>query len=139
MSACLLTLFQRMRTQCAYRRSNGMVFFDEGHTEYISEFRRAQKYLPTGSSKGGWSGKATKNLPLTMFPKDANFKSSRLSYFLQIADLIAYAAGLKIEHEHGTLAAKRVSRGHHTLYDAIPPALINLKATAKRKDGIVQM
>lgn len=139
MSACMLALFQRMRTQCSVNRANGMVFFDEGHPEYIAEFRRSQKYLPTGSSKGGWGGKATKNMPLDMFPKDANFKSSSLSYFVQIADLIVYAARVKIEAERGLLAQKRVSRGHHQLYDALPKDRINLAATRRRADGIVQI
>lgn len=71
-----------------------------------------------------------------MFPKDANFKRSDLSYFVQMADLIAYAARLKIEHEKGTLAQKRVARRHHELYDHIAPGVVNLKATKYRKDGI---
>lgn len=133
---CLLTLFQRMRSQCEGRGTNGIVFFDEGHHEYIHAFRKAQKYLPTGSSLGGWGGRATRNIPLDMFPKDANFKSSRLSYFVQIADLVAYAARVKLESEMKVLSEKRVRRGHHKLYDALPSAMVNLKATRRRTDGL---
>jgi hypothetical protein len=136
---CLLTLFQRMRSQCQARRTNGIVFFDEGHKTYISAFRKAQRYLPTGSSRGGWGQKATINLPLTMFPKDANIKHSDLSYFIQMADLIVYAGRMKIEHERGELAAKRVGRHHHEIYDALPKAAINLRATSKRNDGIASI
>lgn len=136
MGACLLTLFQRMRSQCNARKTNAIVFFDEGHTEYIRAFRKAQKYLPTGSAYGGWGGKASKNLPLDMFPKDANFKHSDLSYFVQMADLVAYAGRLKIERERGTLANKRVVRKHHQLYDQIAAGVVNLKATKYRQDGI---
>lgn len=117
---------------------NGLVFFDEGHVEYIGHFRRAQKYLLTGSARGAWDGgRATVNLPLSMFPKDGNFKKSDLSYFLQIADLVAYAARLKLEQERGLLSAKRARRGHGGAYDAIPREVINLRATARRNDGIV--
>lgn len=140
MSACMLSLFQRMRSQCRAEGVKAMVFFDEGHDEYISEYRRAKKYLPTGSSLGGWQGgKATQNLPLDMFFKDGNLKKSHLSLFMQMADLVAYSARLKLEHESGTLSAKRINRGHHALYDMIPVETINLRATNKRKDGIVPM
>ncbi|QDC01866.1 DUF3800 domain-containing protein [Mesorhizobium sp. 8] len=75
-------------------------------------------------------------MPLDMFPKDANFKHSHLSYFVQMADFIAYAARLKLEHQRGTLPAKRVGRNHHTLYDFIAPGVVNLRATKYRNDGI---
>jgi hypothetical protein len=137
-NACLFGLFQRIRNQCNQTNVNGMVFFDEGHTSYIKLYRMAQKYLPTGSRLGRWSdGKLTKNLPLSMFPKDANLKSSSLSYFLQIADLVCYAVRLKLEHEKNALAAKRVSRNHHVVYDSIPRQKLNIAATLKRRDAIV--
>lgn len=37
------------------------------------------------------------------------------------------------------LSAKRVARGHHQIYDALPPATINLLATKKRTDGIASI
>ena len=135
--AGLFGLFQRIRNQCA-THTNGMVFFDEGHKSYIRLYRMAQKYLPTGSKFGGWEGGVlTKNLPLTMFPKDANIKCSDLSYFLQVADLVAYSVRLKLENERGHLAAKRIARGHDALYDLIPRSKLNIAATMKRKDAIV--
>jgi hypothetical protein len=137
-AACLFGLFQRIRNHCHHTGVNGMVFFDEGHKSYIRLYRMAQKYLPTGSRFGAWEdGKLTRNLPLSMFPKDGNLKTSDLSYFVQVADLVCYAARLKIEHERGNLAAKRVSRDHHTVYDSIPKAQLNLLATFKRRDAIV--
>ena len=135
--ACLFGLFQRIRNQCGIERINGMIFFDEGHKSYVRLYRMAQKYLPTGSRFGGWEGgRLTKNLPLTMFPKDANIKASDLSYFLQVADLVSYSARLKLENERGHLSAKRVARGHHSLYDSLPRSKLNLAATMKRKDAI---
>ncbi|WFU33065.1 DUF3800 domain-containing protein [Bradyrhizobium brasilense] len=137
-AACLLGLFQRIRNDCNHRKVNALMFFDEGHSSYIRLYRMAQKYLPVGSKLGGWEGgKRTKNLPLSMFPKDANTKSSELSYFLQVADLVSYAARLKLENERGSLAAKRIARDHHKVYDSIPIAKLNRLATFKRNDAIV--
>jgi Protein of unknown function (DUF3800) len=137
-SACLFGLFQRIRNQCYQNNVNGMLCFDEGHTSRIRLYRMAQKYLPTGSRFGAWeSGKLTKNLPLTMFPVDGEMKHSDLSYFIRIADLVCYAARLKIEHERTTLRAKRVARDHHVVYHSIPRSKLNLAATMKRRDAIV--
>ena len=138
MMACLTGLFQRLVSQCNFDDVNGMAFFDEGHEEYIRHFRRSQKYLPTGSIVGAWpGGEATRNLPLSMFIKDGNFKKSHLSLFLQIADLVVYAARIKQEHERGRLTQKRVRRNHHTVYDAIPQDVLNLAAPRRRNDAIV--
>jgi hypothetical protein len=135
--AGLFGLFQRMRNQCG-ENVNGLAFFDEGHKSYIRLYRMAQKYLPTGSKFGAWDGgRLTRNLPLTMFPKDGNTKCSDLSYFIQIADLVSYSVRLKLEHERGHLSAKRTVRNHHTLYDSIPRAKLNVAATMKRRDAIV--
>jgi Protein of unknown function (DUF3800) len=137
-NACLFSLFQRIRNHCQYTNVNGMLFFDEGHKSYIRLYRMAQKYLPTGSRFGRWeNGKPTRNLPLSMFPKDGNMKNSDLSYFVQIADLVCYAVRLKLEHERGDLAVKRARRDHHFIYDFIPKAQLNTLATFKRPDAIV--
>lgn len=134
--ACLFGLFQRLRTHCNYNKVNGMVFFDEGHTEYIRLYRMAQKYLPTGSAFGGWGAGKTKNMPLSMFTKDGNIKKSDLSYFIQIADLICYAARLKLEYERKTLSSKRIARRHHEIYDQAPANQLNTLVTWKRDDAI---
>lgn len=132
--AAFMALMQRIRSQCEDRNENrnGMLFFDEGHDEYVKYFRRACVYLPTGSISGG-----SRNLPLSMFTKDGNFKKSHFSYFIQIADVVSYAALQKMRFESGVLNAKRVQRGHHQLYDQLPQATVNLAVTRSRRDGIV--
>jgi Protein of unknown function (DUF3800) len=138
MDACLVTMFQRLKRQAEALKTNGIMFFDEGHKEYIRQFRKARNYLPTGSAYGSWGdGRPTKNMPLDMFPKDANIKHSDLSYFIQMADLIVYAAKTKIEFEKGILTAKRIQREHHLLYDQIDRRIINAKVTTSRNDGIL--
>lgn len=135
--ASIVALLQRMRTQCDVEKRNGMVFFDEGHDEYINMYRRAVRHLQTGSAQGAWnSGALTRNIPLAMFTKDANIKRSHYSYFIQAADLVAYSVLQKMKEEAGVLTSKRVQREHHKLYDFVPQASINLRVTNKRKDGI---
>ena len=67
LDAALYALFQRMRNQCVYRQVNAIIFFDEGHPEYRSLYRKSRIYLWTGSTIG-----TGRNLPLSMFTKDSN-------------------------------------------------------------------
>jgi len=126
LEAALHALFQRMRQQCVARNANAIVFFDEGHPEYRKLYRKAQIFLPTGSMFGGWtSGLLSRNLPLDMFTKDGNDKASRHCHFTQTADLVAYAAFLKIKSEQGQLTnwqdhSRRAQRGCCT-ENQIPP------------------
>lgn len=140
LQALLLALFQRMRTFCEKSSRIGFVFFDEGHGEYRKLYRRARRFLPTGSSQGGWeSGSATKNMPLDNFTKDANIKQSQHSNLIQIADLVAYALRLKIAGEQGTLAPWQKALGMEQMYDQIPRPVLNIYASAKDPLGIVRL
>jgi hypothetical protein len=71
-----------------------------------------------------------------LLPPPGNMHWLTLSYFMQIADVICYAARLKLENERILLAAKRLQRGHHKIYDAIPLSRLNRSATMKRRDAI---
>lgn len=127
--AGIMGLFQRIRRYCDEHQRNGMIFFDGGHEkEYTKLYRQAAVYLP--------SGRDGNNLPLDMFVKDANFKRSDLSYFVQMADLVTHAANIKIRHENRLLQARRVRRAHHTLYDSISLQVLNTNVTTRRNDGI---
>jgi hypothetical protein len=75
LEAAMFALFQRMRRKCVNDKTNAMTFFDQGHPEYRKLYRKAQVFLPTGSSVGAWmSGDQSKNLPLDMFIEDGNEK-----------------------------------------------------------------
>jgi hypothetical protein len=140
LEACLYALLQRMRTQCSRRQTNAIVFFDAGHPEYRKLYRQAQIYLPTGSSMGGWSSGSSQNLPLDMFTKDGNEKDSKFCFFTQIADLVAFAALLKVKAAFNELEPWQASYNLGTLYDEIPKASINLAATNRApRDGIVRL
>jgi hypothetical protein len=136
LEAAMYALFQRMRRQCHANNTNAITFFDEGHPEYRHLYRRAQVYLPTGSAYGT----GTVNLPLDMFTKDANEKRSEHCHFTQMADIIAYAAFLKIKHEAGTLTDWQKAYNLGTLYDEIPRKAINLRVSnVAPRDGILRL
>lgn len=140
LEAVMYALFQRMRRQCAANNTNAFAFFDQGHAEYRRLYRMAQVYLPTGSAIGGWASGPTKNVPLDMFIKDGNEKNSKLCYFTQAADLIAYAAFLKIKGEDGRLSPWQEANSLGTLYDSIPKNQLNLRVQkGANPDGIVRL
>ena len=141
LEAALYALFQRMRTRCEKTSVNAMVFFDQGHPKYRTLYRQARKFLPTGSSRGSWaSGDTSKNMPLTMFFEDGNEKSSAHCYYTQLADVIAYAAFLKVKHERGELTDWQAAYALGTLYDEIPQSKLNLAVTYKTpKDAILRL
>lgn len=140
LEALLYALLQRMRTACRKQDRTGLVFFDEGHGEYRKPFRRAQVHLPTGSSLGGWTtGEFSKNLPLDNFTKDGNTKDSRYSNFIQLADLLCYAAFLKRKAEISTLSPWQEELQLGTLYDTIPRRVLNTKANMKDPQGFVRL
>lgn len=140
LEAALFALLQRMRRACEAARRQGLVFFDEGHGEYRTLYRKARKYLPTGSSAGRWNtGQASRNLPLDNFTKDANFKDSKHSFFIQVADLLAYAAFLKIKGERGSLASWQAALNAGDLYDAVPSRVLNTHASTRDPQGLVRL
>jgi hypothetical protein len=136
--AALYALFQRMEKHCQGWRCNALVFFDEGHEEYRRLFRKACVYLPTGSKLGGWQGRLSRNDPFKAAIKDANFKNSKSSYFVQIADLVAYATLVKARKELGTLSDREKEFGWGDIHDAIPRNTLNTLASLRR-DGIVAL
>ena len=125
-------LFQRMRMQCRQRGVNAMTFFDEGHPEYRSLYRKAKLYLPTGSASGD-----TVNRPLEMFVKDGNFKNSKYCGFTQIADLVSYCVLQKTRSERGQLdlSMKEIADA----YDCIPSEVLNKRVSRNPADGIVRL
>jgi hypothetical protein len=140
LEAAMYALFQRMRRKAFAEKTNAIVFFDQGHPEYRRLYRMAQVRLPTGSVMGSWEGGTTKNMPMDMFTKDANEKNSKHCYFTQAADLIAYAAFLKIKGEHDELSDWQKLHSMNGLYDSLPNSKINTKASKiSPRDGIVRL
>lgn len=137
LEAVLYAMFQRIQRKCDVDRIAAMMYFDEGHGEYRRLFRKACKHLPTGSMQGAWSGgAATKNIPLTCMIEDANFKDSKQSHFVQMADLVAYATLAKIRAEQGRTTDKEREAGTPFLFDCIPKRVLNRMVDRNSLDGI---
>lgn len=140
LEALLFAMLQRMRTACNRSKRSGLIFFDEGHGEYRKLYRKARVYLPTGSSQGLWpTGTMTRNMPLDNFTKDANFKQSQHCFFTQLADVISYAAFLKVKAEAGRLEPWQLALSLGDLYDAIPISVLNTSASRRDPKGIVRL
>ncbi|RZB22226.1 DUF3800 domain-containing protein [Micrococcus luteus] len=82
------TLFQRLSLTAKNLNQRLMLFHDEGDDVRVRKaFRRARKYLTAGSAFG--TGK--RRVDATQFIEDAVPRNSTGSYFLQAADMVAYA------------------------------------------------
>jgi hypothetical protein len=140
LEAVLYALLQRMRTACDKNHRLGMVFFDEGHSEYRQLYRKARVCLPTGSRTGDWGGGVPRrNLPLDNFVKDANIKESEHSHFIQLADLLSYAALLKLRGERSALTDWQHALGLGRLYDIVPVQALNIFASTADPQGLVRL
>lgn len=140
LEAALYAMLQRMQVKCGKEKMAALVFFDEGHGEYRRLFRKAKKHLPTGSKQGAWDdGASTKSIPLTNVLKDANFKDSKQSLFVQIADLVAYATLMKLRKEHGRLSEKEERMFYASLHDQIPRRILNVHVDGSSWDGIKRL
>jgi hypothetical protein len=137
----MYALFQRMRKMCEANNTNGVVFFDQGHPEYRRLYRRAQVFLPTGSAMGTWQdGQLTKNLPLTCSQKMPMKRTRPIAIFTQTADMVAYAAFLKIKAENDGLTDWQKAFELGSLYDHLPRDRVNTKVSNEApRDGIVRL
>lgn len=86
----LLNKVQRMVVE---EKGWAVLLFDEGNEVAITRaVRRLRVYNPVGSRYGTWTGgQASRNLPIDRIIEDPFFKQSQSSYFLQLADFVAYA------------------------------------------------
>jgi hypothetical protein len=74
-------------------RARATIFADEGREHEITKaLRKMHVFNPIPSQRGAWaSGKATKNITTDRIIEDPVFKRSDRSYFIQLADCVAYA------------------------------------------------
>ena len=75
-----------------------------------------------------------------MFVKDGNEKDSAHCQFTQAADLVAYAAFLKLKGEQNRLEPWQASYSLENMYDSVPRHLLNRKVQGREpRDGIVRI
>jgi hypothetical protein len=112
-----------------------IIIGDEGRQRDITRaYRKMNVYNPIPSQFGKWeSGDSTKNIPLARILEDPFFKRSQDSYFVQLADCVAFAL-LKRETD---LTPNIKKHNIHTFFDACLSGVCFKKASPDRL-GIVR-
>lgn len=84
---------ERIGERLGVYRSRAVIFADEGREYEITKaLRKMHVFNPIPSQLGGWaSGSYTKNITTDRIIEDPVFKRSDRSYFIQLADCVAYA------------------------------------------------
>lgn len=83
------TVLQRLERTTTFEQVNLMLVHDEGEERAVrTAYRKARRYLTAGSAFGGRSI----TLAAPAFLDDPVPRSSASSYFIQLADLVAYAS-----------------------------------------------
>ncbi len=73
-------------------RARAFLIADQGReVEITKAFRRMHVHNPIPSMFGTWRGARTKNITTERIIEDPVFKESHRSYFLQLADCVAFA------------------------------------------------
>lgn len=82
------TLLQRLEPTTTKEKNDLMVIHDEGEDAAIRKLvRKSRRHMTSGSYYGG----VTFNNPFRRLVEDPSSRASHESYFLQLADLVAYA------------------------------------------------
>jgi len=87
-------LFNRINRTGRELKRRALLICDEGKEQKVTKLcRHLRRANPVPSRFGKWgdTGQPTKHLPLDHIVEDPLFKSSELSYLLQMADLVAYS------------------------------------------------
>ena len=119
-----------------YYRPRAIIFADEGREAEITKaLRKMSVFNPIPSQFGQWLGGAdTMNIPVERVIEDPNFKRSHHSFFLQLADCVAYAL-LKREVEP-TPNIKRY--GIHRMFERCLAGVCYRPASPRDPLGIVR-
>ncbi len=117
-------------------RPRAVIFADEGRESEITKvMRKMSVFNPIPSQFGKWkAGKATQNIPIERVIEDPIFKKSHQSFFLQLADCVAFAL-LKRE----VAATQNIKKyGIHKMFEHRLSGVCYRKASPKDQLGIVR-
>jgi hypothetical protein len=130
------TELDELRKRVLNYRSRAMIIADEGREGEIEKaLRRMHVFNPVPSKYGEWApGRRTKNITTDRIIEDPIFKKSHRSYFVQLADCVAYAL-LKRETEP---TARIRKYGIHQMFDSTLANVCYKKASTKDMLGIVR-
>jgi len=119
-------LLQRLERTANAEDTSFMIIHDHGEDLAIRKWaRRARRYLTAGSV----TGSGTRRVPATMLLEDPVPRDSQHSYFIQLADLVAYA-GYRAHVAPPTGSSAHVVCPHEMWNEL--GAAIHKKATAVR-------
>lgn len=131
-------LFERMmnrinRTMAEWR-SHALIICDEGK-DYTPLVRRMMVFNPIQSRFGAWpDGSLLRNLPLTRIVEDPVFRDSSRSYFIQLADFVAYAL-----FRHEVPLESKAKYGLHHAFDLLHPICVRAAyARDPKRLGIIR-
>jgi hypothetical protein len=129
-------LINRINRTMLEWHSTGVIFFDEGEERaYTKLVRRMGVYNPIRSQYGRWpDGNEFRNIPIEYVIEDPNFRRSKQSYFIQLADFCGYAL---LQRERPTANPKRMRYRLHEVFERLGPICVR---EAFRQDpfGIVR-
>ncbi|WP_283745778.1 DUF3800 domain-containing protein [Sideroxydans sp. CL21] len=117
-------------------RPRAVIFADEGRESEITKvMRKMSVFNPIPSQFGEWkAGKTTQNIPIERVIEDPIFKKSHQSFFLQLADCVAFAL-LKRE----VAATQNIKKyGIHKMFEHRLSGVCYRKASPKDQLGIVR-
>lgn len=83
-------MIQRVERFTYYQKDHAIIFPDEGYAQFVRTTVRGMRRFSTVSRIGGAGEPLQREAVLLL--EDPNFRSSHESYFIQLADLNAYAA-----------------------------------------------
>jgi len=128
-------LFNRINRTGEAQERRALLICDEGKEEKLTRLcrhLRRENLVPSRYRKWTAHGGATKHVPLHYLVEDPLFKSSKLSYFLQMADLAAYAL-LRFDNP----TRKTTGTGVSALFPSLEPVLCRA-ASPRDPYGVVR-
>lgn len=128
-------LMNRVNRTMEAGESHAILVCDKGdEIRFTRLLRRMRVYNPIPSSTGFWAdtGNATRNIPIERIIEDPFFKDSQQSFFIQMADFVAYAL-LRQERPIPTKSAY----GLDTIFCTLDPILVKA-ANRSDRQGIIR-
>ncbi len=126
---------QRIEQRLLKLAARAMIIADASREPEITKvFRKMTVFNPIPSKFGGWGAAKAKNIPLERIIEDPVFKKSQQSFFIQLADCVAFAL-LKRESKPTPLVAKY---GIDKFFDQCLPGVCFKHASPKDALGIVR-
>ncbi|MBM3497880.1 MAG: DUF3800 domain-containing protein [Armatimonadetes bacterium] len=129
-------LFNRINRTGQELERRALLICDEGKEQKLTRLcrhLRLENLVPSRYGKWGDTGQRKKHLPLGHLIEDPLFKSSKGSYFLQMADLVAYAL-LRFDNPTPKTQSSGVSR----VFPSLQPVLYRPASRWDRYYGVVR-